>query len=103
LCRPIAVALADRAALAGLDLPAGTERVGGPDQLIELATRPDVDLVIIATGGVVSLKPTLAALETGKVVATTNKETLVAGGQLVMAPARAQAARQAERDPRDPA
>jgi 1-deoxy-D-xylulose-5-phosphate reductoisomerase len=102
-CRPAAVALADLAALAGLDLPAGTERVGGPDQLIELATRPDVDLVIVATGGVVSLRPTLAALERGKVVATANKETLVAGGHLVMALARAQAERKARLDPRDPA
>jgi len=102
-CHPVAVALADSAALAALDLPAGIERVGGQDQLVELATRPDVDLVIVATGGVVSLKPTLAALELGKVVATANKETLVAGGHLVMALARAQAARRAELDPRDPA
>src|SRR5918993_5650489 len=31
------------------------------DGLIELATRDDVDLVVIATGGVVSLRPVLAA------------------------------------------
>jgi 1-deoxy-D-xylulose-5-phosphate reductoisomerase len=102
-CHPAAVAIADPAALAGLDLPAGIERVGGPDQLLELATRPDVDLVIVATGGVVSLRPTLAALERGKVVATANKETLVAGGHLVMALARAQAATRAGIDPHDPA
>ncbi|HLY13119.1 MAG TPA: hypothetical protein VKR24_02115, partial [Candidatus Limnocylindrales bacterium] len=59
--RPRAVALADDRALAALDLPPGTERIGGPDQLLELATRADVDLVIVATGGVVSLQPTLAA------------------------------------------
>ena len=102
-CRPAAVALADPAALARLDLPAGTERVGGPDQLIELATRPDVDLVIVATGGVVSLRPTLAALDAGKVVATANKETLVAGGHLVMARARALARARAAIAPGDPA
>ena len=101
-CRPVAVALADPAALARLDLPAGTERVGGPDQLTELATRTDVDLVIVATGGVVSLGPTLAALEQGKIVATANKETLVAGGHLVMAVARAQAAARATLAPDDP-
>src|ERR1700682_3594900 len=61
-CHPKAVALPDEAALRRLDLPTGTQRVSGPDQLIELATRPDVDLVIVATGGVVSLRPTLAAL-----------------------------------------
>jgi 1-deoxy-D-xylulose-5-phosphate reductoisomerase len=101
-CRPVAVALAEPTALAGLDLPPGTERVGGPDQLIELATRPDVDLVIVATGGVVSLRPTLAALGMGKIVATANKETLVAGGHLVMALARSMAAARAAIAPGDP-
>jgi 1-deoxy-D-xylulose-5-phosphate reductoisomerase len=62
--------------------------VDGPGLLVELATRPDVDLVVVATGGVVSLRPVLAALEAGKVVATANKETLVAGGHLVMPLAR---------------
>jgi len=47
-----------------------------------------VDLVVVATGGVVSLRPILAALGAGKVVATANKETLVAGGHLVMPLAR---------------
>jgi len=102
-CRPIAVALDDAAALAGLDLPSGTERVGGSEQLTELATRPDVDLVIVATGGVVSLRPTLAALGKGKIVATANKETLVAGGHLVMALARSLAAARALTAPGDPA
>ncbi|HZL33117.1 MAG TPA: 1-deoxy-D-xylulose-5-phosphate reductoisomerase, partial [Verrucomicrobiae bacterium] len=102
-CRPIAVALDDAAALAGLDLPTGTQRIGGPDQLTELAIRPDVDLVIVATGGVVSLRPTLAALGEGKIVATANKETLVAGGHLVMALARSLAATRAAAAPGDPA
>jgi 1-deoxy-D-xylulose-5-phosphate reductoisomerase len=82
--RPRAVALGDEAALAGLDLPSSAERVGGADALEALATRDDVDIVIVATGGVVSLRPVLAALRAGKVVATANKETLVAGGHLVM-------------------
>jgi 1-deoxy-D-xylulose-5-phosphate reductoisomerase len=60
----------------------------GPDALEALATRDDVDLVLVATGGIVSLRPVLAALEAGKVVATANKETLVAGGHLVMPLAR---------------
>jgi 1-deoxy-D-xylulose-5-phosphate reductoisomerase len=70
--------------------------------LIELATRDDVDLVVIATGGVVSLRPVLAALRAGKVVATANKETLVAGGHLVMPEARAHARRVAAVDTHDP-
>ena len=63
------------------------------DALVELATRDDVDLVVVGTGGIVSLRPVLAALDAGKVVATANKETLVAGGHLVMPLARGLAAR----------
>ena len=63
-----------------------------PSALEDVATRPDVGLVVVATGGVVSLRPVLAALEAGKVVATANKETLVAGGHLVMPLARRLAA-----------
>src|SRR6188508_1064135 len=99
--RPRAVALGDAASLAGLDLPSAFERVGGADALEELATRDDVDLVIVATGGVVSLRPVLAALRAGKVVATANKETLVAGGHLVMPLARDLASAVAATDPGD--
>ncbi len=98
--RPEAVALADETV--ALDLPAGIGRVRGDGALVDIATRDDVDLVIVGTGGVVSLRPTLAALQAGKVVATANKETLVAGGHLVMAEARAQAAARAAADAADP-
>jgi 1-deoxy-D-xylulose-5-phosphate reductoisomerase len=67
----------------------------GEAALIDVATRPDVDLVVVGTGGMVSLRPVLAALVAGKVVATANKETLVAGGHLVMPLARARAAERA--------
>ncbi len=70
--------------------------------LVELATRDDVDLVVVATGGIVSLRPVLAALRAGKVVATANKETLVAGGHLVMPEARRLAAGVADGAPGDP-
>lgn len=96
---PAVVALGDDTPL---DLPAGTLRVRGPDALVELATRDDVDLVVVGTGGIVSLRPVLAALRAGKVVATANKETLVAGGHLVMAEARARAAEHAAAHPRGP-
>jgi len=70
----------------------------GIDALAEMATRDDVDVVVVATTGVVSLKATLAALEQGKVVATANKETLVAGGHLVMPLARRLAAAHGDDD-----
>ena len=78
--------------------------VVGPsdDALVELATRDDVDLVVVGTGGIVSLRPVIAALQAGKVVATANKETLVAGGHLVMPEARRLAAAVGEERPDDP-
>jgi 1-deoxy-D-xylulose-5-phosphate reductoisomerase len=97
---PAVVALGDERI--PVDLPVGTERVSGPDALERLAVRPDVDMVVVGTGGIVSLRPVLAALRTGKIVATANKETLVAGGHLVMAEANARARERASRDPSDP-
>ncbi len=69
--------------------------------LEDLVTRDDVDLVVVATGGVISLRPVLAALRAGKIVATANKETLVAGGHLVMPEARRLADRVAATSPGD--
>jgi 1-deoxy-D-xylulose-5-phosphate reductoisomerase len=83
--RPAVVALE---AEQRIDLPPGTARVRGRDALTAIAARDDVDIVVVATGGIVSLEPVIAALEAGKVVATANKETLVAGGHLVMPLAR---------------
>jgi 1-deoxy-D-xylulose-5-phosphate reductoisomerase len=101
--RPAVVALTEPGAARALDgLPAGTQVLVGDEALLELATRDDVDLVVVGTGGVVSLRPVLAALDAGKVVATANKETLVAGGHLVMPRARALAATRAAADPADP-
>ena len=100
--QPAAVALTEPAAARALDgLPSGTQVLVGEQALVELATRDDVDIVVVGTGGVVSLRPVIAALEAGKVVATANKETLVAGGHLVMPLARALAAGRAASDPGD--
>ncbi len=90
---PKVVTLADLAVLKTIDLPAGTTADADPDALLAMAVRDDVEMVIVATGGVISLRPVLAALAAGKVVATANKETLVAGGHLVMPLARALARR----------
>jgi 1-deoxy-D-xylulose-5-phosphate reductoisomerase len=90
--RPARVALADEMTLTALELPEGIVRDGGHDALERLATDDAVDIVVVATGGVVSLRSVIAALEAGKVVATANKETLVAGGHLVMPLARRLAA-----------
>jgi 1-deoxy-D-xylulose-5-phosphate reductoisomerase len=86
---PRVVALADEGAVARLDLPRGVARTAGDGALEEIVAREDVDLVLVATGGLVALRSVIAALRAGKIVATANKETLVAGGHLVMPLARA--------------
>lgn len=51
----------------------------------EMASHPDVDMVIIATTGKAGLQPTLAALKAGKTVAIANKEVLVMAGEIITA------------------
>lgn len=51
--------------------------------LTEMATHPDVDIVVLATSGIVGLPAALAALNAGKVLALANKEILVIAGALL--------------------
>jgi 1-deoxy-D-xylulose-5-phosphate reductoisomerase len=55
----------------------------GAAGLVDIATRADVDLLVVATSGTVGFRPTIAALEVGKPVALANKETLIMAGHLV--------------------
>ncbi len=50
----------------------------------QIASHPDVDLVIVATSGKAGLYPTLAALKAGKTVALANKEVLVMAGEIII-------------------
>ena len=61
-----------------------TKVSAGMDGLIEAATVNDADLVLNSVVGMVGLKPTIAAANAKKNIALANKETLVAGGKLVM-------------------
>ncbi len=83
--RPEAVALLDPAAAARLKamVNGSTTVHSGPEGLLELVRRPDVDLVIGALVGFAGLAPTLEALRLGKTVALANKETLVVAGELM--------------------
>jgi 1-deoxy-D-xylulose-5-phosphate reductoisomerase len=56
----------------------------GEQGLLEVATLPEVDMLVAATSGLVGLSPTLAAIRAGKTIALANKETLVMGGHLVI-------------------
>ena len=55
----------------------------GIDSLCSLVKSANVDIVVGAMVGFSGLRPTLAALEAGKIVALANKETLVAAGSIV--------------------
>lgn len=60
----------------------------GPAGLIDIATHPDVDLVVVATTGAAGWEPTLAAIRAGKQVALANKEALVMAGSVIVPAAR---------------
>jgi len=66
--KPRAVALYDTAELDSIrgHLPNGTACHGGPEGLIELATMPEADLVLISIVGTAGLAPALAAIKAGK-------------------------------------
>lgn len=67
----------------GLEIPAGVTLLTGATASSEIAAIP-ANIVINGITGSIGLAPTLAALEAGNVVALANKESLVAGGDLVM-------------------
>lgn len=56
----------------------------GLDGLIEMATHPDVDVVVIATSGRDALIPLVRAIQAGKRIALASKELLVMAGELIM-------------------
>ena len=56
--------------------------IAGPDAATELAKVP-CDVVLNGITGSAGLRPTLAALEAGRILALANKESLVVGGALV--------------------
>ncbi|MDI6740083.1 MAG: 1-deoxy-D-xylulose-5-phosphate reductoisomerase [Candidatus Edwardsbacteria bacterium] len=60
------------------------KKVFGPEGLIRLSALPGADMAVNALVGAAGLEPTLAAIMAGHDVALANKETLVAGGELVM-------------------
>ena len=65
-----------------------TQVLCGMEGLCRIAALPENDLVLNSVVGMIGLRPTLAAIEAGNELALANKETLVAGGQLVMEAAR---------------
>lgn len=72
-----------KTALSDTDIKVGS----GMSALIDCAVNYS-DCVVTAVSGSVGLEPTLAAIDAGHRIALANKETLVCGGELVMARAR---------------
>lgn len=69
--------------------PHGIQVFAGMDSIIDaMKTDSSIDMVLSAMVGFCGLEPVLAALESGKAVATANKEPLVAAGSIVMQTAR---------------
>jgi 1-deoxy-D-xylulose-5-phosphate reductoisomerase len=86
--RRIALADEDAAAEAGERFPDG-EVLAGAEGLVQMVTETECDLVLNALVGSAGLGPTVAALGEGIDLALANKESLVVGGELVMALAEA--------------
>jgi 1-deoxy-D-xylulose-5-phosphate reductoisomerase len=76
----LAAALSD----SGLPRPNWPEICFGAAALIEVATAPEVDMVISAIVGIAGLEATYEAVRLGKRVGLANKEVLVSAGRLVM-------------------
>ncbi len=57
----------------------------GAEDAAQLARDIDAEVVLNGITGSVGLAPTIAALESGKTLALANKESLIVGGELVMA------------------
>jgi len=89
--RPLAVAITDDAVDASVLEQVrrlGAEVYHGPDGMVEIATRPDVDIVLAAVVGAAGLPAVLAAVRAGKTLALANKESLVVAGSLLIPEAR---------------
>lgn len=61
-----------------------TEVLYGPQGYEQVATHPEIELVVSAMVGAAGLLPTIAAVSSGKHLALANKETLVIAGEIVM-------------------
>jgi len=85
--RPATAVLCDESVEAPSGQHEGTMWRRGIDAMLEVSADPDVDVVLNSLVGAAGLRPTLAALEAGHRLALANKESLVAGGALVLSAA----------------
>lgn len=86
---PQIVGIAEAAQLAELqaaiaDLDPQPYLVAGGAGVVEVARYPEAEVVVTGIVGCAGLLPTIAAIEAGKDIALANKETLIAGGPVVL-------------------
>ncbi|ACY21366.1 1-deoxy-D-xylulose 5-phosphate reductoisomerase [Gordonia bronchialis DSM 43247] len=81
---PDRIAVADPVAAHQLADDLGGPVIAGPDAMCELIDSVEADVILNAVVGSIGLAPSLAALRTGARLALANKESLVAGGSLVL-------------------
>ena len=87
--QPEIVAIRDEAKLAELEsalasLEKSPTLLAGEAGVIEVAQYGDAETVVTGIVGCAGLLPTIAAIEAGKDIALANKETLIAGGPVVL-------------------
>jgi len=64
--------------------PKGIKVFAGMDSVCDLVGGDNIDMVLTALVGFSGLRPTISAIKARKPIALANKETLVAGGSIVM-------------------
>ena len=86
--RPSIAVMGDEKAAAELkerisDL-SGVKVFAGMDGMLEMASDPGSEIMVTAIVGMIGIRPTIAAIESGKDIALANKETLVCAGHIIM-------------------
>ncbi|HBA70057.1 MAG TPA: 1-deoxy-D-xylulose-5-phosphate reductoisomerase [Lachnospiraceae bacterium] len=69
-----------RARVADIDV----KIVCGMEGLLEIAVMEEMEVLVTAIVGMIGIRPTIAAIESGKTIALANKETLVTAGHIIM-------------------
>lgn len=64
------------------DLPVRV--TSGMDGLLEVSTLAEMEVLVTGIVGMIGIRPTIVAIESGKAIALANKETLVCAGHLIM-------------------
>lgn len=58
--------------------------LAGMDGLMALAVMEEIEVLVTAIVGMIGIRPTIAAIQAGKIIALANKETLVTAGHIIM-------------------